>query len=73
MPTELEIANKRVEEAELHVARQKALLRVLDAADSLNEVGATLLTEMEALLATEKKYRGWIVQNGWSEQPARPR
>lgn len=73
MPTELEIANKRVEEAELHVARQKALVQGLDAADSLNEVGATLLAEMEALLATEKKYRDWIVHNGWGDEPSKPR
>ena len=73
MPTEFETANKRVEEAELHVARQKALLQGLDATDSLNEVGSTLLAEMEALLATEKKYRDWIVQNGWADEPSKPR
>jgi hypothetical protein len=64
-------ADKRVEQAELH-GRQKALLEGLDAANSSNEIDVTLLAEMEALLATEKKYRDWIVQNGWAEQPARP-
>ena len=73
VPTELEIADKRVQEAQLHVARQRALLGGLNIGDSLKEVGATLLAEMEAQLAAEKRNREWIIKNGWANRPANPR
>jgi hypothetical protein len=73
LPTELEIADKRVQEAELHAARQKALLGGLDTADSLIAVGTTLLAEMEAQLAAEKGNCEWIVKNSWADRPAAPR
>ena len=71
-PTELEVADKRVQEAEFHVARQRTVLEGLDTADSLKEVGAALLAEMEAQLAAEKAHREWIIKNGWANRPARP-
>jgi hypothetical protein len=73
MPTELEVADLRVREAERHIARQRALLEGLNPADSLKEVGATLLGEMEAQLAAEKQNRDWIVRNGWADRSAGPR